>query len=58
MIIVLGILIAVAVAFIQVFGKMFIEITDDIDKKNREKHKEEEFQRHLTESIRRGQRRN
>ena len=58
MIIVIGILIAAAVAFIQVFGKMFIEITDDIDKKNKEKHKEEEFQRHLTESIRRGQRRN
>ena len=56
--IVILILIAAVVAFVQVFGKMFIEIMNDIDKKNREEYKEKEFQRHLTESIRKGQRRN
>ena len=49
---------AAVIAVVQVFGKMFIEITDEIDKGNREKQKEREFQRHLQESIRRGQRRN
>ena len=44
--------------FVQVFGKMFIEIVDDVDKRNRKIQEEKEFQRHLTESIRKGQRRN
>ncbi|MBQ2657004.1 MAG: hypothetical protein IJF87_00350 [Erysipelotrichaceae bacterium] len=48
----------IAVAVVGVFGKMLIEITDDIDKKNKEEQKEREFQRHLQESIRKGQRRN
>ncbi|MBQ6478143.1 MAG: hypothetical protein IJI44_02110 [Erysipelotrichaceae bacterium] len=51
-------LLAMVVVVIQVFGKMFIEITDDVDKRNRQQQKEREFQRQLQESIRKGQRRN
>ena len=56
--VIIALLIAAIVSFIGVFGKMLIEITDDIDKKHREEQKEKEFQRHLQESIRKGQRRN
>lgn len=40
------------------FCKILIEITMENDARNREIHKEQEFQRKLTESIRKGQRRN
>ena len=50
--------IAAVIAFVGVFGKMLIEITNEVDKRHREEQKEREFQRHLQESIRKGQRRN
>lgn len=40
------------------FCKILIEIANDNDARNREIYKEKEFQRHLQESIRKGQRRN
>lgn len=40
------------------FCKILIEIATENDARNREIHKEQEFQRKLTESIRKGQRRN
>lgn len=40
------------------FCKILIEIANENDVKNRELYKEREFQRQLTESIRKGQRRN
>jgi len=56
--VIIALFIAAVVSFVGVFGKMFIEITNDVDKKHREEQKEREFQRHLQESIRKGQRRN
>ncbi len=56
--VIIALFIAAVVACIGVFGKMFIEITNDVDKRHREEQKEREFQRHLQESVRKGQRRN
>ena len=40
------------------FCKILIEIATENDARNREIHKEQEFQRHLQESIKKGQLRN
>lgn len=40
------------------FCKILVEIATENDAKSREIHKEQEFQRKLTESIRKGQIRN
>lgn len=49
-------MITLAVLFL--FCKILIEIAGEIDTENRKIHKEQEFQRHLQESVRKGQRRN
>lgn len=48
----------ITLAILFLFCKILIEIAGEIDTKNRELHREQEFQRHLQESIRKGQRRN
>lgn len=48
----------ITLAVIILFCKILIEIAGEIDKENRKIHKEQEFLRHLQESIRKGQRRN
>lgn len=48
----------ITLAIIILLCKILIEIAGEIDKENRRKYREQEFLRHLQESIRKGQRRN